>query len=73
MIQNGLLNKWKEVYWTLVFCKANIKVNQSDTNENALKLKQVSLAFYILLCCLPLSIATLLIEIQLMKIYKSLS
>ena len=70
MTQSGLFNKWKEVYWTIVCSKANIKANNpNDTNEDTLKLKQVSLAFYIKLYCLPLSIATLLIEIFFMKIY----
>ena len=70
MVQSGLFNKWKQVYWTQVFRKANMKVNnQNDINQDTLKLKQVSLAFYIELCCLPLSIVTLLIEIFFMKIY----
>ena len=63
VIQSGLLNKWKQMHWTLQFSNIKIEINQENKSyKDILTLDQVSLAFYILLCCLPFSIATLLIE-----------
>ena len=52
-----------KVYWTLQFRHIKIDVKENESNENNLTLNQISLPFYILLCCLPFSISTLFIEI----------
>ena len=61
--QSGLFYKWKQVYWALQFHYIKIQVNQDYlSSQTNLKLNQVSLAFYILFCCLSFSIAILFIE-----------
>ena len=73
MIQSGLFTKWTKVNWALQL-SMKIPTKQEDGSiENHLTLNQVSTAFYILLCCLALSIVTLFIEIFYIKlrIFKS--
>ena len=72
MIQSGLLDKWKEVYWNEDFRKVKISVNQNDLSQDKLKLNQILDVFYIIFCFLSLSIATLLIEILFRKILSNL-
>ena len=62
VIQSGLFFKWQEVDLTrkLHHIKKLI-TNYNESNEN-LSLNQISLAFYILLFCLPFSLGILLIE-----------
>ena len=63
MIQSGLFLKWKEVDWTLqLYHVKKLIKNNNESNEN-LSLNQISLAFYILLFCLPFSLGILLIEV----------
>ena len=63
VIQSGLFIKWKQVYWAEQFRNIKIEINQQNKlSEDILTLNQVSISFYILLCCLPFSIAALLIE-----------
>ena len=63
MIQSGLFIKWRQVDWARQLNNIKIPIKQEDGSiENHLTLNQVSIAFYILLCCLPLSIVTLLFE-----------
>ena len=65
VIRSGLFNKWKEVYWNEDFRKVKISVNQNYSNQDKLKLNQILDVFYIVLCFLSISIATLIIEISL--------
>ena len=61
--QSGLLYRWKQVYWALQFRHIKIQVNQDNqSTQTNLKFNQVSLAFYVLFCYLPFSIAILFIE-----------
>ena len=50
------------MYWQQQFRDIKIQV-KDDSIEDNLILSHISFAFYFLLCCLPLIIATLLIEI----------
>ena len=51
------------MYWAQQFRDVKIEIHEENKlYEDILTLSQVSLSFYILLCCLPFSIATLLIE-----------
>ena len=68
MIQSGLFIKWMNMIWAQQLSNIKIPIGQEDGSiKDHLTLNQVSTAFYILLCCLPLSIVTLLIEIFLNK------
>ena len=63
MVQSGLFTKWTEVNWARQLSNIKIPIKQEDGSiEDHLTLNQVSTSFYIILCCLPLSIVTLLIE-----------
>ena len=62
VIQSGLFNKWKQVYWSQQFSKIKIQV-KNELSQDHLTLRHISLAFYILLCFLPFSIPILLFEI----------
>ena len=63
VIQSGLFIKWMNMNWARQLSNIKIPIKQENGSiEDNLKLNQVSTAFYILLCCLPLSIVTLLIE-----------
>ena len=69
VIQSGLFSKWKQVYWNEQLC--HIKVTNKQDNElieNNLKLNQISVAFYILLFCLPFSLGILLVETLFFKL-----
>lgn len=64
VIESGLFNKWKQVYWAqnLRNIKKFIKQKDNQNGKNHLSLNQVSFVFYILLYCLPILISILLIE-----------
>ena len=69
VIQSGLLIKWMKVYWARQLSNIKIPIEQEDRSiEDHLTLNQISTAFYIFLCCFPLSIVTLLIEIFCIKL-----
>ena len=68
MIQSGLFLKWKQVYWNEQLSHIKVTNKQGDELiENILKLNQISVAFYILLFCLPFSLGILLIEVLFFK------
>ena len=50
------------MYWNQRFRHIKIEVKDESSQDN-LTLSHISLAFYIILCCFPFSIAILLIEI----------
>ena len=64
VIQSGLLNKWKQVFWDNEFRFITMAIKQKEeSDEKVLTLNQVSTAFYSLLFCLPISFVVLPIEI----------
>ena len=62
VIQSGIFSKWEEMVWTLRLYHIKKLTKNNESNEN-LSLNQISLAFNILLFCLPFSLGILLIEV----------
>ena len=68
MIQSGLFSKWAQVYWNEQLSHIKVTNKQDDESiENILKLNQITVAFYILLFCLPFPLGILLIEVLFFK------
>ena len=69
VVQSGLFTKWTKVNWARQLSNMKIAIEQEDgSNEHNLTLNQVSTTFYILICCLPLSMVKLLIKIFCIKL-----
>ena len=63
IIQNGLLNKWREVHREQQFDGMTIQIKHEDQLNGQITLNQISFAFYNLICCSSFLIVILSIEI----------